>query len=411
MDSPGEAAQQPARRWAVLAAGVVAIAIGCSFQFGLPYLLPSLRTEGLSLTQAGMLVASPSLGLLATLVVWGACADRWGERLVLATGLALTAPLLALAAMIARARPGTVLPLAACLALAAAAGASVHAASGRLILGWFTAGQRGLAMGIRQTAQPLGVGLAAVALPVLSGQGVGMALAALAAAHAAAAVLVVAVVRDPPPRPEGPAGPAASPYGTPVLWRIHTASALLVLPQFTVATFGLTFLVDERGWTQVGGGRLLALAQVGGAASRLAAGWWSDRAGSRTGPLRRVAVAVTLVLAALAVTAAAGSAVAVALLVAAAVVTASPNGLAYTAVAEYAGRSWAGRALGIQNTAQNAVATLTPPLIALLVAAHGYPPAFAVAAALPLAAVAFIPHPLRTVPRSAPTSAARAPSG
>jgi len=55
---------------------------------------------------------------------------------------------------------GTV-ALGACLVLAGAAGASVYAASGRLILGWFAASERGPAMGIRQSAQPLGVAVAA----------------------------------------------------------------------------------------------------------------------------------------------------------------------------------------------------------------------------------------------------------
>ena len=36
----------------------------------------------------GLLVACPTAGLLLTLVAWGAAADRFGERLVLASGLA-----------------------------------------------------------------------------------------------------------------------------------------------------------------------------------------------------------------------------------------------------------------------------------------------------------------------------------
>jgi hypothetical protein len=52
---------------------------------------------------------------------------------------------------------------------------------------------------------------------------------------------------------------------------------------------------------------------------------------------------------------------------------------------------WAGRALGIQNTGQNLVAAATPPVIAALVAADGYPAAFAAAAVLPLAAAALVP--------------------
>jgi sugar phosphate permease len=379
----------------VLAASVGAITVASMFQFGLPYLIPQLRVEGLSLAQAGVLAASPSFGMMTTLVAWGAAADRWGERLVLATGLAAATPLLAGAALLARAQGGSPLPLAICLALAGAGGASVHAASGRLILGWFAAHQRGLAMGIRQTAQPLGVGAAALILPVLADGGSGAALTLLAAACAMAVLLVLAVVRDPPQPPARKVeGPLPSPYRTPVLWRLHCASALLVLPQITVATFALTYLVDVHGWSPIDGGRLLAAAQGGGAAARLLAGWWSDRAGSRTRPLRLTSLAIAATLGALAIAAFTGSASAAALLVTATVMTVSPNGLAFTAVAEYAGRSWAGRALGLQNTAQNAVGALTPPLIGALVTGHGYPPAFVLAAGFPMLAAALVPHPL-----------------
>ncbi len=363
---------------------------GCTFQFGLPYLVPHLRAEGLSLSQAALLVASPSLGLTATLYLWGAAADRWGERVVLASGLALAAPALAAAAWAARAPGLAVAPTAALLVAGGAASASVHAASGRLILGWFAVHERGLAMGIRQTAQPLGVGIAALALPGLAGHGISTALLALAGFCLAAAALVAAVVRDPAHSGARPDEPAPSPYRTPVLWRIHAASALLVVPQFTVGAFGLAFLVDARGWSAVDGGRLLALAQLGGAAVRLGAGWWSDRVGSRTGPLRRVAVAVAVSVGALAVAAAAGLPAA-GWLVLAAVITVAPNGLAFTAVAEYAGRWWAGRALGAQNTGQNLVAAITPPIAAELISANGYGPAFGLSALFPLLAAVLVP--------------------
>ena len=75
----------------------------------------------------------------------------------------------------------------------------------------------------------------------------------------------------------------------------------------------------------------------------------------------------------------------------AAVLVVSTNGLAFTAVAEHAGPAWAGRALGIQNTGQNAFAALTPPLVAIIIGAAGYPAAFAAAAVLPLAAAALVP--------------------
>src|SRR6266545_1337100 len=77
------------RRWVALAIGSAAMTAGCAFQFGMPYLIPALRAGGVSLEQAGVLVACPMAGLLCTLIAWGAAADRWGERLVLSAGLAV----------------------------------------------------------------------------------------------------------------------------------------------------------------------------------------------------------------------------------------------------------------------------------------------------------------------------------
>ncbi|MEV6349216.1 hypothetical protein [Actinoplanes sp. NPDC051851] len=69
--------------------------------------------------------------------------------------------------------------------------------------------------------------------------------------------------------------------------------------------------------------------------------------------------------------------------------TAQPAG---AAVAEYAGRAWSGRALGIQNTAQNAVGTATPPAMGAVIGAIGYGPAFAAILIFPLLAAAVIPR-------------------
>jgi len=69
----------------------------------------------------------------------------------------------------------------------------------------------------------------------------------------------------------------------------------------------------------------------------------------------------------------------------------STNGLAFTAVAEYAGSAWAGRALGVQNTGQNALAAATPPVLALTIGWAGFAPSFAVVAAFPLVAALFVP--------------------
>ncbi|MCW2911909.1 MAG: transporter [Actinomycetia bacterium] len=403
---PGNAAPG-GQRWVVLVAGLFAMTAGCTFQFGLAYLIPAFRAEGLSLEQAGILVACPTVGLLLTLVAWGAAADRWGERLVLGVGLAIAGAVLLAGSTV----HGTT-ALGACLAAAGAAGASVYAASGRLILGWFPARQRGLAMGIRQSAQPLGVAVAALALPSIGAHGRPAALTFLGTFCLGAAVLVVVAVRDPARPPAGAQTQGGSPYrrgpgrispnrtspnrtspnpASTMLWRIHAASALLVVPQFGVATFALVFLVDAHGLEPVTAGRLLAIAQACGAFSRLGAGVWSDRVGSRMRPMRALAVATALILAALAAGAAVRAPWAVAALFAAIIISASTNGLAFTAVAEHAGPSWAGRALGIQNTGQNAFAAATPPVLAAVIGAGGYAAAFGIVSLFPLAATALVP--------------------
>lgn len=376
------------RRWLILFVGLFAMIAGCAYQYGLPSLIPALRADqGLSLREAAVVISCPVAGLLVALALWGIAVDRWGERVILATGLSVAG----LALLAATTTSGTV-ALGGCFFVAGAAGASIHAASGRLILGWFAARERGLAMGVRQTGQPLGVGLAALTLPPLAaGAGLHAGLELLAAGCLAAAALVAVFVRD-PVRPEAREGHGGgSPYRTPVLWRIHAASALLVVPQFAVSAFALVYLVDARGWDGATAGRVLAVAQVGGAVARLLVGHWSDRVGSRVRPMRTLAFAIGVIMLVLAAGALSGREVATFALLAAAVVTVTTNGLAFTAVAEYAGRSWAGRALGIQNTGQNLLAAATPPALGTLVTGSAYGTAFAAVVAFPLAAALLIP--------------------
>jgi sugar phosphate permease len=379
----------------MLGLGLAAQTAACSFLYGLPYLLPDIRSaEHLSLAQGGALIAAPAIGLIVALIAWGAAADRWGERIVMALGLGLSGAIL----LLGQAAHGMLL-LGAIFALSGAAGASVNAASGRVVLGWFPADQRGFAMGARQMAQPLGLVVAAVALPPLSAQyGYRTALLFPAALCLAVAVLVAILVLD-PPRPAAKAGQAtASPYRNGALWRVHGASALLVVPQFACSAFGLVFLVSELHWSAAPAGRVLAVVQLAGAIGRLVVGIWSDRVGSRLRPMRQIAVASAVAMLALAVSSIGlstgsglHSALAVLALAAASIISVTDNGLGFTATAELAGSAWAGRALGAQNTAQNIVAFGTPPIIGALIGGPGYAIAFALAAIFPAIGVLAVP--------------------
>jgi len=376
------------RRWLILAVGLAAQTSTCVFLYGLPMLVPQLRRElGISLAEAGAVVGAPAVGLILTLILWGAIADRRGERVVIASGLLLATGLLLWAS-----RVHSVALLCTALACAGAGGASVNAASGRVVLGWFAAHERGLAMGLRQTAQPLGVAIAALTLPAVANRfGVDSALLVPAGLCAVVGVLVLLFVLDPPRTVAGAVPATGSPYRVPTLWRLHAASTMLVVPQFAISGFSMAYLVDVRQWSPLDAGRLLFAAQVLGALGRVAAGIWSDRVASRMTPMRQLAVASTLVMLGVGLGDRLHSPIVIAVLVAGAVITVADNGLAFTAVAEFAGSAWAGRALGAQNTAQNVASALTPPLLGGLIGAHGYPVGFAIAAICPLFAIGLTP--------------------
>ncbi len=382
--------QASSRRWLILALGLAAQTASCSFLYGLPFLVPAMRADaGLSLAQAGTVVAAPSIGLLFTLIVWGAAADRYGERLIMALGLASSGLLLVYAGL----GDHPIGLLFGVFLVAGALTASVNAASGRAVMGWFAKSERGVAMGIRQTAQPLGVGVAALGLPPLAGH-YGFRVAVLLPAGLAivVALLVTWLVVDPPRPAAAPKGERPpSPYRSGTLWRIHGASALLVVPQFAVSAFAPVYLVAVHHWSPLEAGWYLAVIQVLGAAGRLGSGWWSDRVGSRLRPMRQLAMASSAVMLLVALGDATWPWLVLLALALGAIITVADNGLGFTASAELAGVAWSGRAMGTQNTAQNIAASLTPPMLGLVIGDSRYAPAFCVAAIFPALAIAVVP--------------------
>ncbi|HEY2197786.1 MAG TPA: MFS transporter, partial [Mycobacterium sp.] len=385
--------------WSMLGIALSATLCANVFINGAAFLIPTLHAErGLDLAKAGLLSSMPSLGMVATLIAWGYIVDRVGERIVLALGSVLTA-----AAAFAAASVHSLVAVGAFLLLGGMAAASSNSASGRLVVGWFPPEQRGLVMGIRQTAQPLGVGLGALVIPRLAeSHGVSVALLFPAVVCAVSAVVCAVAVVDPPrpPRHEADEAALANPYrGSSVLWRIHAVSVLLVVPQVVVWTFTLVWLMSDRGWSAASAGAMVTAAQILGAGGRIAAGRWSDTAasrssdlvGSRLRPIRTIALAAAAAMGLLALTDWLHSPVSVAVMVIASVITVSDNGLAFTAIAEIAGPFWSGRALGTQNTSQLLTAGVAPPLVGGLIGIAGYPVAFAVCALFPVIAMPLVP--------------------
>ncbi|MGN6446011.1 MFS transporter [Amnibacterium sp.] len=373
----------------MLALGVLAQAAGTLVVATPAYLIPLLHLQqGIPLAQVGLLVAAPTVGLVLTLVAWGALADRVGERWVIAGGLALAAVCTAAAAA-----AGGLVPVGVLLLLAGGATGSCNAASGRVVVGWFPRRRRGLAMGIRQMSQPLGVAVAALIVPPLAAAGgVGLPLVVGAVATAALAIACAAGITDPPRPPRSVLVATGNPYRRDrFLLRVHLVSVLLVVPQFTLSTFGLVWLIADLHWSATAAGIVVAVAQFVGAGGRIVVGSLSDRLG-RMRLLRLVAVAGVAGLLLLAGSGAAGwAAPAAILLVLTTTVSVADNGLAFTSVAAAAGPGWSGRALGVQNTGQFVAASAVGPGIGALVTAVGFPVAFALVALAPLVALPMVP--------------------
>ena len=356
---------------------------------GVAFLIPALHARrGTGLAESGLLASLPSLGMVVTLLVWGYALDRFGERIVLAVGLTLTA-----AAGFAAASVHSVAVMGTFLVLGGMAAASSVTACGRLVTGWFAPHRRALAMGIRQTAQPLGIALAALVIPGLASRNFSWALLFPAALCVVAAVASVPGVRD-PPRPaasDASAEELANPYrDTAALWRIHAASVLLMVPQPVVLTFMLVWFMNDHGFSAAGAGALVGVSQLLGALGRIGAGRWADHIGSRMRPLRILAVATTVVMLALALTDHLEWPVAVPIMVLASAIT-GDSGLPFTTIPELAGPFWSGRALSAQNALERLVVAVGPPAFGVLITAAGFPLAFAVCGLFPVAALPFVP--------------------
>lgn len=391
-----------ALRWSMLAIALAATTSANVFINGVAFLIPTLQSErGLNLASAGLLSSMAGFGLVVTLIAWGYVVDRIGERFVLAVGSALIA-----AATVGAAAVESLWAVGVFLFLGGMAAASSNSASGRLVVGWFPPNQRGLVMGIRQAATPLGVALGALVIPrIAENYGVSAALLFPAAVCGISAVVCAVAVVDPPrpPRAEATHEVLANPYReSGLLWRIHAVSLLLVVPQAVLWTFTLVWLMTERGWSAQSAGAMVTVAQVLGAGGRVAAGRWSDLLGSRLRPIRAIALAAAVTMGLFALTDWLDSPTSVALMVIAAVITVSDNGLAFTAIAEIAGPFWSGRALGTQNTSQHLASAVAAPLFGGLIGMVGYSAAFAVCALFPLVAVPIVPTDRTTFAKRTP---------
>ncbi len=372
-------------RWVVLTAGTLAQASFSASSVGLPALGPALKSGyGLTLGETGVVLAAIGIGMLFTLLPWGLVADRVDERWVIATGLTGAAALLAVASTTHAF--GTVTGA---LVGAGALGSSVNAASGRAIMAWFPGTELGLALGIRQTAIPIGGAIGASLLPVLASTGgTRLAFLFLGGACLTGAVVAAVFVRG-SAGGEPELGEASRPLRDRRMWLLGTGTGLYLTAQIGITSFVVLFLEEQRHVSAHAAAAVLAAIYVLAVAARIGSGRISDRLGSRLGPLRTIGVALAISTAAVAAATAAPLGLLVPLFLVAGVLSMAWNGLAYAAAAETAGAARTGAALGFQQTLLGVVVAAAPPAVAL-VAGYSWRLAFFLAAAGPLVGVVIL---------------------
>ncbi|MGI9538931.1 MAG: MFS transporter [Miltoncostaeaceae bacterium] len=338
---------------------------------GLPALVPDLRDElGISLQEAGFVVAAPSAGNALMLMVWGVLADRRGERWLLPAGMAGAGLGLAIAAVATDVK-GVIGGLFITGLFSAVAITSVHAASE-----WSTRQNRAAAVSLVMTGIALGGAVAAFVLPLISGPtDTSTAFAALAALAAASALALAVLLRPPPAHAdERPSSDAATaPYYRDVqIWWMIASAALLVVTSVGLVGFIPVYFHEELGVSTVGAGAVLAAALLATALVRIAAGHLGDRLGRRLLPNLWFAAATALLVPLMVVATDVSTGLTAVLAVTVVAVSFAGNGLSATAIAERAGSAHRGAALAMRKTLVFGASVAGPVVLGSLIGPLGW---------------------------------------
>ena len=363
-------------RWPVLALVTVAHGLGALSVLSVaplsPFLLEALH---LSRVQVGLLLPAVYLGGVLMSLPSGWLTDRLGVRVTLGGGLVVIGALV-LAASYASSLPALLTAL-----VAAGFGFSVlNPSTGKAVIEWFPPRGRGLAMGIKQTGLTLGGLLGALTLPPLAlALSWRHALATAGALSLVAAALVLAIYR-PPPAPVSAATaawPRLAELGVfmrrPGVIVVFLSGLALSTAQSSVLAYLALYAKETFGMSAIAAGQVLALAQLGGTASRLIWGGVSDRFfGSR----RRPGVVVSALIGAVAYALfALGAQLPTAAVVPLALLAGAGAfgwvGLYFALVAEIGGARYAGLLTGVAVAFAWSGVLVGPPVFGLLLETTG----------------------------------------
>jgi MFS family permease len=364
---------------------VIAQAAVSVVQFGLPAIGVDIQNMfGLGPAGFGAVFAAVGLGSAVALIPAGMLVDRFGARPVLLLGAAIN-----LCAYLAASVAPNAALFAAAIFLAGIGSSAVPVAGMSSLLREFPPERRGIALGWRQLAVPMGGAIGAAALPLLAHLG-GVRLALIVTAFATASTASVF------------AWLSAAGGGTARRMRLDGALTargmrpLLVVGLLYVYALGasLTYIVAaarDDGLGKAEAGALFVVLNLSAAASRLVWGRMADRGGGT----RRVRTLIECGMLAAVAGLAMAPVLHVGLLVAVPVTVALGfgcfgwNGVLYVTAGELVGPDRAARAVGVASTMVFGAGALAAPVSGLVAEHAGYDVMWLTAAASSAAGAAF----------------------
>jgi sugar phosphate permease len=330
--------------------------------------------------------------------------DRLGVRATLGLGQLVIGVGVILAALGAN--------LAACLVCLVFAGfgfSVLNPATGKAVVDWFPSRRRGVAMGIKQTGLTLGGLTGALTLPPLAlAYGWRRALITAGAVSVISAVVVVLLYRTPAVSALAPVASRVRLGELRVFLRrpgvliVFASGFFLSVVQSSVLAYLTLYTRETFAVSAVAAGQFLALAQVGGTASRLGWGAISDRlfGGRRRPGVVINALAGAAVYGALSLGPSVPAPVMVPLAVLAGAGAFGWVGLYFALVAEIGGARYAGLLTGVAVAFAWSGVLVGPPGFGLLLDATGaYTVPWLALAAISLAVAVTLPRPRPLVQR------------
>ncbi len=298
--------------WVIVAAGNLTI-IACLGlgRFALGMLLPSMGASlGLDYAEMGLIGTGNFVGYLAAVIAAGTLVRRFGARLTIFCALALVG-----ASMMLVGRAGGFAEVLVLYVLTGIGTGAANVPVMGLVPHWFARGHRGKAAGWIVIGSGFGIIYAGTLVPAINtaagGDGWRTSWLVLGATALGIAAVVGALLRNRPSDKglepigggEAAAGSATAPLAHPapasrrrILAHLGAIYFLFGYTYVIYATFIVTTLVQERGFSEVGAGQFWAWIGFLSLASGPVFGTLSDRAGRRAGLMVVFALQMTAYL-------------------------------------------------------------------------------------------------------------------